>query len=182
MPKKITNISSKKVGQYKFDIFTLTTATNISTSSGYQDEAIKVEYFDSCADQHHQLIPSTFDILTFGGEEKKSFVFTDFFHLIFSLIIFVIKATLAKIGFTALLKSILATCIVLANKGNWGSKTWTAWHYIWERLTETNMDEQVFALYISSYTQKKLLGPRCIKIDMHVLSFGKPGFTYTLFW
>ena len=30
------------------------------------------------------------------------------------------------------------------------------------------MDEQVFALYISSYTQKKLLGPRCIKIDMHV--------------
>ena len=88
-------------------------------------------------------------------ERKKSFAFTDFFYLIFSLIIFVIKATLAKIGFTALLKSILATCIVLANKGNWGSKTWTAWHYIWERLTETNMDEQVFALYISSYTQKK---------------------------
>ena len=32
------------------------------------------------------------------------------------------------------------------------------------------------------YAKKKLLGPRCIKIDMHVLSFGKPGFTYTLFW
>ena len=91
-------------------------------------------------------------------ERKISFAFTDFFYLIFSLIIFVIKATLAKIGFTALLKSILATCIVLANKGNWGLKTWTAWHYIWERLTETNMDEQVFALYISSYTQKKTPG------------------------
>ena len=70
MPKKSLISAARKVGQYKFDIFTLTTATNISTSSGYQDEAIKVEYFDSCADQHHQLIPSKFDILTLGGEEK----------------------------------------------------------------------------------------------------------------
>ena len=149
--------AARKVGQYKFDILTLTTSNS--------------------AKHHQHLI--CWPLVERG---KKSFAFTDFIYLIFSLIIFVIKATLAKIGFTALLKSILATCIVLANKGNWGSKTWTAWHYIWERLTETNMDEQVFALYISSYTQKKLLGPRCIKIDMHVLSFGKPGFTYTLFW
>ena len=40
-----------------------------------------------------------------------------------------------------------------------------------------------FLLYTFPHIRKKkLLGPRCIKIDMHVLSFGKPGFTYTLFW